>query len=262
MPPAPSRVPAIWRPSGPITWPSALTATSATQTRSPQRLPAMPKPVFIAPSPPSIFPTLAPVPAPTLPSASAWPAPSRSAASAAARPIALSGCALSPTSRSNRHAPVTIGTCAPASSNPMPRSDSASITPQDASRPKALPPDRMTACTSCTMFSGLRRSVSRVAGPPPRTSTPHTAPSGATITVQPVPAAASWACAQRNAGMSANAAVSSMGPSSDRPTRPFYSTEPPRRSVRRASAAFSTGIRRRFPAHSDRFAVQEKLRRI
>ena len=60
------------------------------------------------------------------------------------------------------------------------------------------------------MFSGLSRSVSRVAGPPPRTSTPQVAPSGAMKTVQPVPARASSACAQRNAGKSASVAGCSM----------------------------------------------------
>lgn len=38
------------------------------------------------------------------------------------------------------------------------------------------------------MFSGLRRSVSRVAGPPPRTSTPAVAPFSHRMTVQPVAA--------------------------------------------------------------------------
>ena len=65
------------------------------------------------------------------------------------------------------------------------------MTPSEAPRPKADPPDRTTPCTASTVFSGCRRSVSRVAGAPPRTSTPQVAPSGATQTVQPVPASAS-----------------------------------------------------------------------
>ena len=42
-----------------------------------------------------------------------------------------------------------------------------------------------------TVFSGRSKSVSRDAGAPPRTSTPPVALSGATITVQPVPASSS-----------------------------------------------------------------------
>ena len=61
------------------------------------------------------------------------------------------------------------------------------ITPSAASRPKALPPLIVTAFIACTIFSGLKRSVSLVAGPPPLTSTPAAAPFSHIITVQPVP---------------------------------------------------------------------------
>ena len=63
------------------------------------------------------------------------------------------------------------------------------------------------------MFSGLSRSVSRVAGPPPRTSTPQTAPSGATTTVQPVPAHASCAGPTQKAGRSDKGAAGNMSAS-------------------------------------------------
>ena len=94
----------------------------------------------------------------------------------------------SPTARSNSEAPHTIGTLMPTpTSKPMSRSESSLITPDAASSPKADPPLRMTALTAFTVFSLLRRSVSLVAGPPPLTSTPPTAPSSHMITVQPVP---------------------------------------------------------------------------
>ncbi len=92
----------------------------------------------------------------------------------------------------------------------MPRAASSSMTPVEAASPKALPPASTTACTASIMFSGRNRSVSRVAGPPPRTSTPHTAPSGATTTVHPVAASGFWACPQRKAGRSAREAVRNM----------------------------------------------------
>ena len=68
----------------------------------------------------------------------------------------------------------------------MPRSSSQRITPPAASRPKALPPARRTACTFSTVFTGASSSVSRVPGAAPRTSTPQTAPPSASTTVQPV----------------------------------------------------------------------------
>lgn len=60
------------------------------------------------------------------------------------------------------------------------------MTPVAASRPKALPPASITACTFSTMLTGLSRSVSRVPGAAPRTSTPPVAPASAMMTVQPV----------------------------------------------------------------------------
>ena len=44
----------------------------------------------------------------------------------------------------------------------------------------------MIACTCSTAFSGESNSVSRVPGAAPRTSTPATAPSEVSTTVQPV----------------------------------------------------------------------------
>ena len=68
----------------------------------------------------------------------------------------------------------------------MPRSSSQRITPDAASSPNALPPPSNTACTCSTLFSGDSRSVSRVPGAPPRTSTPATAPAPHSTTLQPV----------------------------------------------------------------------------
>ena len=83
----------------------------------------------------------------------------------------------------------TIGTRPAMVSWPRPRSSHQRMTPDAASRPKALPPLSSSAVTSATEASGPSRSVSRVAGPPPRTSTAPTVPGGGRITVQPVPAA-------------------------------------------------------------------------
>ena len=57
-----------------------------------------------------------------------------------------------------------------------------------------LPPLKQIACTLWTRFSGRSNSVSRVPGPPPRTSTPATAPRGVNTTVVPVsqPRPARW----------------------------------------------------------------------
>ena len=59
------------------------------------------------------------------------------------------------------------------------------MTPAAASRPKAEPPDRTTASTVSTVFSGASRSVSRVPGAPPMTWTAATAGSSQTTTVTP-----------------------------------------------------------------------------
>ena len=82
----------------------------------------------------------------------------------------------------------TMGTRVGPTSSPIPRASSSRATPDAASRPKAEPPERQTACTTSTVFSGRSRSVSREAGAPPRTSTPPVAPCSATMTVHPVAA--------------------------------------------------------------------------
>jgi len=51
---------------------------------------------------------------------------------------------------------------------------------------RTLPPDTLIAYTCCTRLTGLRRSVSALAGAAPRTSTPATAPASTRIAVQPV----------------------------------------------------------------------------
>ncbi len=103
-----------------------------------------------------------------------------------------------------------MGTCAPASSKPIFRAASASIAPHAASNPKAEPPPIITALAFCTMFSGRRRSVSRVAGAPPRTSTAHVAPPAqsprATNAVQPVIASRSVKWPAPNSGRSKKSA--------------------------------------------------------
>src|SRR6187431_1187271 len=60
------------------------------------------------------------------------------------------------------------------------------MTPFAAASPYALPPVRTTAWTRSMTVVGCNRSVSRVPGPPPRTSTPPTAPPRASTTVVPV----------------------------------------------------------------------------
>ena len=140
---------------------------------------------------PMSLPTVAPVPAPTLPCSSlvgVWSSASRTAA----MPASTSGRTVGlPKARSKIQLEHTIGTCVGPTGRPMPRLSSSRATPLAASRPKADPPERQTAWTLSTVFSGRSRAVSRDAGAPPRTSTPPVAPSGATITVQPVPASSS-----------------------------------------------------------------------
>jgi hypothetical protein len=92
----------------------------------------------------------------------------------------------SPTPRSNRIAAGTIGTRVGPAGKPWPFSSSQRTTPVAASRPKALPPASRMPCTLSTRLVGLSRSVSRVPGAEPRTSTPPTTPSSVRITVQPV----------------------------------------------------------------------------
>ena len=69
---------------------------------------------------------------------------------------------------------------------PAPASYAAAATPSAADSPNALPPASTTASTAETRLRGSSRSVSRVPGPPPRTSTPPTVPGGGTTTVTPV----------------------------------------------------------------------------
>src|SRR5215212_8447239 len=86
----------------------------------------------------------------------------------------------------------------------MPFSSRKRTTPSAAPRPKALPPVRRRAWVSPTRPIGLNTSVSRVPGEDPRTSTPTTAPAGASkrTAVQPVEPLASVACPTRTPGTS------------------------------------------------------------
>ena len=94
----------------------------------------------------------------------------------------------------------TTGTRAAPVSWPRPCSSHQRATPAAASSPNALPPLSTSAVTSCTEASGASRSASRVAGPPPRTSTPPTVPGGGSTTVHPVPAARVGPVAHAHAG--------------------------------------------------------------
>ncbi len=80
----------------------------------------------------------------------------------------------------------TIGTSPPGVAYPRPRSSSQRIAPSAAASPKALPPLSTTPLISAAPASGPITSVSRVPGPPPRTSTPALLPGGTTTAVQPV----------------------------------------------------------------------------
>src|SRR5262245_20234015 len=80
---------------------------------------------------------------------------------------------------------------------PRPRSRSSACTPAPASRPKAEPPDSTTASMRSAVRCGSSRSVSRVAGAPPRTSTATVAGSAKTIAVTPEARRASSACPTR-----------------------------------------------------------------
>src|SRR5919112_2794821 len=75
-------------------------------------------------------------------------------------------------------------------SRPTPCSSRKRTTPSTAASPKALPPVRSRAWVGRTAPTGPRRSVSRVPGEEPRTSTPTTAPSWPSkrMAVQPVAA--------------------------------------------------------------------------
>ena len=184
-----------WRPSGlrapasraPLwgstTSPTALQAISAPTVTPRTVSEAVPMPPFMARSMPKTLPTQAPMPAPTLPSAGRAALAAWQAAWPASAPGRMR---LSPTARSNSTAAGTMGTRPTPTSSPIPCSSSQRMAPLAASRPQALPPDSMTACTCCTRLEGCSRSVSRVPGAAPRTSQPPTAPPRASTTVQPV----------------------------------------------------------------------------
>ncbi len=173
--------PARTTPSGPMTSPAGLQATSAPTVASPSRTAAVPNPPATACSRPRHFPTVAPRPAPIRPETAGSP---RAASSAAAHPSPGPGaCA---TGRSKRAAATTIGTGPAGVGKPWPRSARKRTTPSAAASPKAEPPERTTASTRSTSRVGSRRAVSRVAGAPPRTSPEPTVPDGAQTTVTPV----------------------------------------------------------------------------
>ena len=183
--PSESRAPATMAPrAGSTMSPSAFTAARAPTTKpSGSVTAAEPRPPRMARSGPNIFPTDAPAPAPTLPTATG----SEEADSAARNPDSAFGRTVgSPTPKSNRIAAGTIGTTLPPTGNPTPSPSKNRMTPSAAAKPYALPPDSTTACTLSTLASGLSKSVSRVPGPPPRTSTPATAPLRVNTAVQPV----------------------------------------------------------------------------
>src|SRR6266545_7337199 len=162
--------------------PTALTANSAPTTTEPSVAEAEPIPPFTCRSGPRILATVAPVPAPTVPSSTC-----SVAAPHAPYPSLGPGRALgSPIPRSNSAAPGTMGTTATPAGNPIPRSSRYRMTPAAAPKPNALPPARRTPCTSLTNIPGRSRSVSLVAGAPPRTSPDPTVPGGHNTTVQPV----------------------------------------------------------------------------
>ena len=156
-----------------------------------RRIAAVPTPPFMARAMPKALPTVAPAPAPMLPSATGAVV----AAAAARYPHSASGRMRgSPISRSKRIAAGTIGTRTLRTSNPRPCSSSQRCTPVAASRPKALPPASTIALTRSTVFTGFSRSVSRVPGAEPRTSTLATAAGSTRTTVHPVGRALSVKC--------------------------------------------------------------------
>ena len=85
------------------------------------------------------------------------------------------------------HAAGTMGTGPAAVSYPSPRSARYRITPSAAASPKAEPPARTIASMRVTVREGSSRSISRVAGAPPRTSPDPTEPDANNMTVTPVP---------------------------------------------------------------------------
>ena len=104
----------------------------------------------------------------------------------------------------------TIGTGPASVGKPTPRTDSQVMTPSAAARPNAEPPARQMAWMRSTRDPGRSRSVSRVPGAAPRTSTPAIAPSVASTTVQPVIAVSSVAWPTHNPRTSRRVNWSSM----------------------------------------------------
>src|SRR5215218_1777027 len=192
----------ISRVMGSLISPKAFTAARAATTRPPSsRAEALPTPPFIARSRPSTFPTVAPAPAPTLP----WAKSPLVAEEAALWPISASGRTVgSPMTTSKRTAAETRGMRATPTSRPMPFSSRKRTTPSAAASPNALPPVRRRACVPRKAPMGPRRSVSRVPGEEPRTSTPTMAPSGFSkrTAVQPVVPSLSVAWPTRMPGTS------------------------------------------------------------
>src|SRR6202051_652520 len=86
--------------------------------------------------------------------------------------------------------------------NPIPWADRAEVTPSAAARPNTDPPASTTACARPMRFSGARASVSRVPGPPPRTSTPAGQSLAHASTVTPVCTRSSVACPTAKPGTS------------------------------------------------------------
>src|SRR6185437_9228491 len=76
------------------------------------------------------------------------------------------------------------------------------MTPLAVSKPNALPPESTMAFTRSTVLIGLSRSVSRVPGAEPRTSTPPIAPWSNRTTVQPVGRRLSVKCPTRTPSIS------------------------------------------------------------
>ena len=128
--PSGPRAPASILPSESRTSPKAFTTARALTTTSPRCSDQVPIPLFIIPSAPRTFPTVAPVPAPTEPSATSVPA-----ASHASYPASPSGHLGSPNDRSKMTAPGTIGTTPTPTSKPRPRSANHLNTPSAAPRP-------------------------------------------------------------------------------------------------------------------------------
>ena len=85
---------------------------------------------------------------------------------------------------------------------PRPCSRSQACTPEAASSPKAEPPDSTMASMPSTVCAGSSKAVSRVPGPPPRTSTLATTAASNTIAVTPEPSLASPAWPTRRPGIS------------------------------------------------------------